>query len=151
MNDLTRRFRVNEPQVVHDNLDGEVILIHMDTGNYYSIDQVGAEIWDLLSTRRTVQQVVEELLLRYEGDSQEISKSVAEFIRQLEKEELIVADDASDSRFSETESPANESLPQTRPAFSAPTLEIFSDMQDLLLLDPIHEVDEKGWPHEVKE
>jgi hypothetical protein len=25
-------------------------------------------------------------------------------------------------------------------------LQKFTDMQDLLLLDPIHEVDESGWP-----
>jgi hypothetical protein len=26
-------------------------------------------------------------------------------------------------------------------------LQKFTDMQELLLLDPIHEVDERGWPH----
>ena len=30
--------------------------------------------------------------------------------------------------------------------FTTPTLEIFSDMQDILLLDPVHDVDERGWP-----
>ncbi len=33
-----------------------------------------------------------------------------------------------------------------RPAFEAPVLESYSDMQDLLLLDPIHDVDDAGWP-----
>ncbi len=28
-----------------------------------------------------------------------------------------------------------------------PRLETYSDMQDLILLDPVHEVDERGWPH----
>jgi len=32
-------------------------------------------------------------------------------------------------------------------AFEKPKLQKFTDMQDLLLLDPIHEVDEAGWPH----
>jgi hypothetical protein len=31
--------------------------------------------------------------------------------------------------------------------FEKPGLQKYSDMQDLLLLDPIHEVDEMGWPH----
>jgi hypothetical protein len=32
-------------------------------------------------------------------------------------------------------------------AFTQPVLEVYTDMQDLLLLDPIHEVDEEaGWP-----
>jgi hypothetical protein len=31
--------------------------------------------------------------------------------------------------------------------FEPPVLEKFTDMQDLILLDPVHEVDERGWPH----
>ena len=35
--------------------------------------------------------------------------------------------------------------------FEFPIIEKFTDMQELLLLDPIHEVDEKGWPHQAAE
>jgi hypothetical protein len=31
--------------------------------------------------------------------------------------------------------------------FQAPALEKHSDMQDLILLDPVHEVGPRGWPH----
>ena len=31
-------------------------------------------------------------------------------------------------------------------AFLPPEIDIFSDMQDILLLDPVHDVDESGWP-----
>jgi hypothetical protein len=34
-----------------------------------------------------------------------------------------------------------------RPPFRTPRLEKFTDMQDLILLDPVHEVDARGWPH----
>lgn len=34
-----------------------------------------------------------------------------------------------------------------RPPFVRPILQKYTDMADLLLLDPIHEVDEQGWPH----
>ena len=35
----------------------------------------------------------------------------------------------------------------TRRAFAEPRVETFSDLQDLFLVDPIHDVDEAGWPH----
>jgi len=41
--------------------------------------------------------------------------------------------------------PIGEMIPVTI-AYAPPVLETFSDMQDLLLLDPIHEVDDAGWP-----
>ena len=30
--------------------------------------------------------------------------------------------------------------------YSTPVVEIFSDMQEILLLDPVHDVDKSGWP-----
>ncbi len=30
--------------------------------------------------------------------------------------------------------------------YAPPALETYTDMQELLLLDPIHDVDETGWP-----
>jgi hypothetical protein len=41
-------------------------------------------------------------------------------------------------------------LPTVCPAkhtFAEPVIEEFDDMQGLLLLDPIHDVSEEGWPH----
>ena len=35
---------------------------------------------------------------------------------------------------------------QARGAYRTPVLSIYTDMQDLLLLDPIHDVDQAGWP-----
>ena len=33
-----------------------------------------------------------------------------------------------------------------RPAFVAPALTRYTDVKDLLVLDPVHDVDEMGWP-----
>jgi hypothetical protein len=34
-----------------------------------------------------------------------------------------------------------------RTPFMPPELEVFTDMKDLLLLDPIHAIGEAGWPN----
>ena len=38
--------------------------------------------------------------------------------------------------------------PEERLWFEAPSLEKYTDMQDLVLLDPVHEVDQTGWPRQ---
>ncbi len=144
----TKKFKVNEPKVVHDTMDGEVILIHMDSGNYYSIDPVGADIWDLIKSGRTMQQIIDNFYLRYEGGAEEVSNNLVTFIEQLIKEELVIADTI--IGLTEDESPAGDAVLQEKIPFTAPKLEIYSDMQDLLLLDPIHEVDAQGWPNAEK-
>jgi len=42
--------------------------------------------------------------------------------------------------------PAATQVPVITGAWVAPRLEKFTDLQTLLLLDPIHDVDEQGWP-----
>ena len=37
-------------------------------------------------------------------------------------------------------------LPEPQEGFVAPQLHKYTDMQELLLLDPIHDVDQEGWP-----
>ena len=47
--------------------------------------------------------------------------------------------------------PAGEDeVPLSPMAFEKPVIEKFSDMQEMLLLDPIHEVSEMGWPNEAE-
>jgi len=57
----------------------------------------------------------------------------------VEQELVVVADPAAPS------SPLPPPTP-TGEAFRPPTVAVYSDMEDLLLLDPIHDVDETGWP-----
>ena len=44
----TQRFRLNTPAVASRVIDGEAILIHFETGCYYSTDALGAKLLTLL-------------------------------------------------------------------------------------------------------
>ena len=43
-----QRFRVNTPTVTHETIDGEAVIINLDSGNYYSLVEVGSFIWGLV-------------------------------------------------------------------------------------------------------
>ena len=60
----------------------------------------------------------------------------------MSKEGLIVPSEDQGAA-PKTERPA----PSKKKAFAKPKLSKFGDMQDLLLLDPIHDVDQQGWPN----
>jgi hypothetical protein len=69
--------------------------------------------------------------------------AVNRILDELLEEKLIIASAES------PEPPIDEELPRTEREplrFHTPTLAKFTDMQDLLLLDPIHDVDKTGWP-----
>lgn len=135
------RYRVNAPQVIHETIDDETIVIHLDSGNYYSLRGTGAEIWSLLALSLPPDHVVSELLRRHDGDSDKVRTSVDQLVEELCGDELLVPD--------EGEPAPTPDLPEAgaRTPFEPPQFERFSDMQHLIAIDPIHEVDPaRGWP-----
>ncbi len=137
------RYRVNHPQVINETIDGEAIMINLVTGSYYSLDSVGGEVWGLVEQSLSVDDIVTELGRRYEASEDVIRSAVENLLGQLSHEQLVAHDETRSSALSApTGPPAAVLLP-----FRAPTLEKFTDMQDLILLDPVHEVDTRGWPH----
>jgi len=141
-----QRFRVNTPTVTHETIDGEAVIINLDSGNYYSLVDTGSLIWALVDRGASASEVQDLLQQNYNGDATDIDRGVQELLAQLQQENLIVPVDAAATDLTGV-------LPSTngheKPSFNAPSLNKFSDMQELLLLDPIHDVDEAGWPKPV--
>jgi hypothetical protein len=127
-------YRLNSPSVIHETIDDEVVIINLDKGHYYSLDGCGARIWKGLVGGASASAIASGL----EGASAEIEAGVLALAAELESEGLIVPGE-SDGGGAALDGPA---LP-----FKAVTLQRYSDMEELLLLDPIHEVDQQGWPH----
>lgn len=132
---------VNSPNVVHETIDGETIVIHLGTGTYYSLDGVGAEAWNLLADGADEAGLMAAAGERYEGDPEQIRGALSALVDDLVREELLVETQASQLT-------ASPQLPPGRVPFAAPTLSVYTDMREFMLVDPLHEVDEAaGWPH----
>lgn len=139
-------LRANYPGVVSETIEGETIVIHLKTGTYYSLEKTAVEIWQAIEVGITLGYLLTGMRQWYDQNTEdeEMETSTRQFIKDLIQEELIVVD-TDFQKYSETQS----SIPQ--PAFETsrftiPSFEKYTDMQDLLLLDPIHEVELSGWP-----
>lgn len=139
-----QRFRVNTPMVTHETIDGEAVIINLDSGNYYSLVDVGSFIWGLIEQGASTSELQNLVSQTYQGDASDIDQGVEDLLAQLQQESLIVPVDGAES-FDQTQAlPSHNG--HEKPLFSPPSLNKYSDMQELLLLDPIHDVDEAGWP-----
>lgn len=142
---LPAYLRVNHPHIIHEIIEGEAILVNLETGSYYSADRVGAVIWDGIENGMPVAQIVDAITHAYGGDEGDKQAGVGAFLEQLQKERLVLPVENA-----EPASPiAPLALPSNTPPFVAPELLKYTEMEDLLLLDPIHDVDDAGWPHRV--
>jgi hypothetical protein len=141
------RLKINEPTIVHENVDGETVILNLDSGTYYSIVDVGADVWNYIEKGVPVGEIMPLILETYDCSQGGEENAVHSFINQLQQEGLVIPidDKSADSLF-----PQNWrekiTTKENKAAFNAPVLNKYTDMQDLLLLDPIHEVDATGWP-----
>ena len=140
-----QRFYLNEPTVIQEIIDGEAIIANLDCGLYYSLDSTGSQVWKALVDGSTIGAIIEACTARFSGDRDEITRGIQTLIDRLQEERLIIPQEGEGSG-EETELAGVFEAPGV--AFTAPVLSKYTDMKQLLLLDPIHDVDETGWPNE---
>jgi hypothetical protein len=135
------RLRTNSPPVVHETVEGETIVVNLATGSYYDLNAVGGYIFGSFEGGATVAEVADALVAGCGADAVAVQAAVEDFARRLADEELLVpavnGNGAGPVSFGGFEMPAQ---------FAEPVLNKYTDMQELLLLDPVHEVSEAGWP-----
>lgn len=128
------KYEVAAPAVVGEVIDGEAIIMNLQNGVYYSTSGLGAVIWQAIEAGVTKADVQSWAEAAYGAEA---SAEVGAFLDDLLERELIrLADGASTA----------DALAPAPAAYGAPVLSIHEDMQDLIQLDPIHEVAEMGWP-----
>jgi Coenzyme PQQ synthesis protein D (PqqD) len=143
--DMTARFRINTPHVVAETLDGEATIVDLDSGTYYALNESGSLIWDGLIAGSETSEVAEALARAYELDADDASRSVDDLVKRLAEANLI-AEASEAGRNGSAPAAAPRSANGSPVSYAEPELSAYTDMQELLLLDPIHEVDESGWP-----
>ncbi|HZT45477.1 MAG TPA: PqqD family protein [Gaiellaceae bacterium] len=132
---------VTNPNAMHETIDGETIVIDLSTGTYYSLRGAGPAIWNAVASGASPEEVVAGLESAYEAAPGEIAAATEAFLSELEAEQLIARGNGAASA-QPTPIP-----PGARSAFEQPRLEKYEDLQDIVLLDPVHMVDDQGWPH----
>ena len=81
------------PQTVFiQEIDDEIILLDTITQEYFSLNEVGKNIIDLISENLTKDEMVEELSNIYEVDRIQIEKDLINFAKLLEEKGLINID-----------------------------------------------------------
>ena len=139
----TQRYRVNEPTVIQEIIDGEAIIADLSQGFYYSLDAVGSRVWESLVNGSTVGAIIDAFASHFSTAREEIAAGIERLVLRLAEEQLIVP--AGNEVAAERD--LSILLANHEGEFAPPVLSKYTDMEQLLLLDPIHDVDETGWPN----
>ena len=137
---METEYRVHAPKVISETIDGETIIINLESGNYFSLNTSGGDLWQELARHAPRAVILQNFCRRYGLKTDQANADIEEFFARLLQENLIAE--------RPTVGAAIDLNPISgdAPPYEKPVLLKYEDMQDLLLLDPIHDVDEAGWP-----
>lgn len=145
------RFVVREPAITWDEIGGEIVAINLESGHYFSLRHTARDLFVMLANDVTLANSVAQLPLN-ERDADTVAREANQFVTELVDCGLLapalVASEPSrrsgEGTFIERDPPH---LPLSE--YSTPRLETYTDLEDLMLLDPVHDVDSQGWPRAV--
>src|SRR2546426_3422603 len=84
------RLRLNEQEVAAKVIDGEAIIINLANGIYYSMDKVGALIWETLAEGHSLAEVTVAVLARYDIPQEQAEADVQKLAAELVQGNLLV-------------------------------------------------------------
>ncbi len=132
-------YKLNEEKMFFDVADGQAIVINFVTGMYYGTTALGSVILERILKGNDVSKIA-GAVKKLDGCPADIESKINEFVEKLKEKEIIVdgeTTDGGDEEISKEVSAEGFEL----------NLDEFAEVQDLILADPVHDVDvEEGWP-----
>lgn len=125
-------------QVLAESVDEELLVVNLHSGAYYASVGSGDAAFFLLAAGYTLDETAARLAVHYNVSASEIAPQLAAFAEVIHADGLLVPRD-----------PGLAAEPfeftHTRP-WAPLELTRYTDMEDLLAADPVHDVDAAGWP-----
>lgn len=136
---------VPKAAVTWDEIGGEIVAINLANGHYHSLRETARDAFVLFAAGVSVPDVVAALAAT--GPSaDEVAADVGRFVTDLVAAGLVVDAGTPGGDTPVGDGPDVATRFDGSRAYGAPMLETYTDLEDLMLLDPVHDVDDRGWP-----
>lgn len=131
------KFKFNEGRMFADIDEGMCVIIDSETGTYFGMDEESSTMFKMVCESK-IEDIVNLIKNKYNKD---VFADLSLFVKDLVEKNILVEDDSQNS-----EEPKEINLT----AFNW-KCESYTDAQDLILADPIHDVPEdEGWSPVIK-
>ena len=69
--------------VFAQEVDGEMVLLDMNSENYFGLDEVGTAIWQAMQESGSLEEVYRAMLEQYEVEPEVLQKDLLDFVQKL--------------------------------------------------------------------
>ena len=130
-------FKPNLPAVAADTIEGETVILHHGTGTYFDGSGSATLLWTAIESGADAESLSKLLQAAYGVDAASAFTAADTFLTFLKTHDLVSDHPGS---------PAPFAFQGPQSPYSTPEFSVHTDLTDMLLLDPIHDVGEAGWP-----
>jgi len=89
-----RAVSVSAPaEVLSTEVEGEAVLLNLENGQYYSLDEVGTRMWALLTEHGEVELATQAMLEEYDVDEEELRRDMLHLVEELAMHGLVHVDE----------------------------------------------------------
>ncbi len=78
-------------EVLFREIEGECVLLDLESGTYFGLNEVGTRIWNLLREGLPEERIAEIIAAEFDGDAPTIRADVRALLADLESRRLIVS------------------------------------------------------------
>ena len=135
----TSNYRINDKAVTLERIEGEVVIISFSSGKFYSSKGTGADILSLYknaTSNSSIEAILKENYTEFDSEN----SGLEAFTKNLIALQIIIENTQ--------QTAATYNLPNDlkRDSWVKPELHIHDEIHGLLLVDPIHDTNDQGWP-----
>ncbi len=75
--------------LVASEIEGEVVILGIETSHFYNLNRVGSRIWDLLDTPKRIPEICEALMTQFNVSATDCQSEVRVFIERMLAQGLV--------------------------------------------------------------
>ena len=76
-------------EIVASDIDGETVMMSIENGQYYGLDDIGSRIWELIEKPIKVSDLIDTLLERFDVDRETCERDVLKFLNELNEDRIL--------------------------------------------------------------
>jgi hypothetical protein len=77
------------PSVLTAEVDGEVVMMSIEQGRYYGLDDIGTDIWKRLDTPCSFAELIDRLAVDYDADRATIASDVRDLLGRMAGQDVV--------------------------------------------------------------
>jgi Coenzyme PQQ synthesis protein D (PqqD) len=86
---LDSTVSISEDAVFRE-LEGEAVIVHLDSGMYYGLDPVGTRLWQLIDAHGQLHPVFDAALEEFDVEPERLQHDLLQLVSELAGRQLVV-------------------------------------------------------------